>query len=95
MKPYKNLSTQNLPLLLLITRVTTALALVVLIVAIIAFIASFFMKPAFGMNSLLVSATALIPSALFVLLASGVIAAIIAFEESYRKKSEAYIASLD
>jgi hypothetical protein len=32
---------------------------------------------------------------MFVLLGSGLVAAIIAFEDSYRKKSEAYIASLE
>ena len=95
MKPYNNLSTQNLPLLLLITRITTVLALIAIVLSIVAFIASFFMKTGFVINQFFVLSTAIFPSAMYVLLGSGVVAAIIAFEESYRKKSEAYIASLN
>jgi len=95
MKPYKNLSSQNLPLLLLITRLTTVLALLAIILAIVGFFSQFFIQSGFGLSPLAAIAATILPASLTVLFCSGIVAAIIAFEESYRKKSEAYIASLN
>jgi len=92
MKPYKNLSSKNLPLLLLITRLTTVLALLAIILSIIGFFSQFFMQLGFGVSQWIAIAVAILPSSLTILFCSGIVAAIIAFEESYRKKSEAYIA---
>jgi uncharacterized membrane protein len=95
MKPYKNLSSQNLPLLLLITRLTTVLAILTIILSITGFFGQFFMHLGFGISQWTAIAVAILPSSLTVLFCSGIAAAIIAFEENYRKKTEAYIASLN
>ncbi|MBP6519990.1 MULTISPECIES: hypothetical protein [unclassified Shewanella] len=94
MKPYKNLSSKHLALLLMITRVTTVVSLLAVVLSLIGLASQFWMTRGFSLNFWsTVGIATLIPS-LQVLLGSGIIAAIIAFEESYRQKSEAFIASL-
>ncbi|WP_085297012.1 hypothetical protein [Cognaticolwellia mytili] len=95
MKPYKNLSSKNLSLLLLITRLTTVMAIAAIVLSTIGFFSQFFMQTGFGVNQWSVISIAILPSSLTVLFCSGIVASIIAFEESYRKKSEAYISSLN
>jgi hypothetical protein len=95
MKPYQHLSSKHLPLLLLITRITTVLAIAAIILSIIGFFSQFFMQTGFGVSQWSVIGIAMLPSSLTVLFCSGIVAAIISFEESYRKKSEAYISSLN
>lgn len=92
MKPYKNLSSNNLSLLLLVVRITTAMSLLTVILALIG-ISSQLWLPGFGASTWNAIGLAMLLPSLKVLLGSGVIAAIIAFKE-YRKKSAAYIASL-
>lgn len=86
MKPYKNLQSQNLPLLLLIARFTAVIGIVFFIVAILATLITI---PS-GVTSLL-SAIVFIPMAIVVLLMSGVMAAIVSFEENYRQRTAVLI----
>ncbi len=95
MKPYKNLSSKNLSLLLLITRFTTVLALFAVALSFVGIFSQFFMQTRYGVSQWSAIGIAVFPSSLTVLFCSGLVAAIIAFEESYRKKSEAYISSLN
>ncbi|WP_413494627.1 hypothetical protein [Shewanella baltica] len=78
----------------MIIRVTTVVSLLAIALSLIGLVSQFWMTRGFGLNFWsTVGIATLIPS-LQVLFGSGIIAAIIAFEESYRQKSEAFIASL-
>lgn len=84
MKPYKNVTTHHLGLLLLLARVT---AYAGFLLAIIAIMASALIFNPFSLGSVM-PMLAFIPMALAVLFFSGVMAAIVAFEENYRKRTE-------
>jgi ABC-type multidrug transport system permease subunit len=87
LKPYSNIKTQHLKLLLLLARVTVYIGLLVLIIAVVAVVAAFFGK----YLSWLPIVLTLISLALSVLFLSGVMAAIVAFEESYRLRTEVVV----
>ena len=86
MKPFKNIESHNLSLLLLTARFTAVVGEVFLVVAIIATLISL----SAGITGI-VSAIVFIPSAIGILLLSGVMAALVSFEDNYRKRTEAMI----
>lgn len=86
MKPFKNIESHNLSLLLLTARFTAVVGEVFLVVAIIATLISL----SAGIAGI-VSAIVFIPSAIGILLLSGVMAALVSFEDNYRKRTEAMI----
>ena len=89
MKPYRNITTHNLGLLLLLARVTAYVGFLLTIVALVATTAGFLTTSLASVFPML----AFIPMAVSVLFFSGVMAAIVAFEESYRKRTEHLINS--
>ena len=89
MKPYKNITTHHLGLLLILARVT---AYVGFLLTIIAIMASAFTFITLSLTSVM-PMLAFIPMALSVLFFSGVMAAIVAFEESYRKRTKHLVSS--
>jgi len=89
MKPYKNITTHHLGLLLLLARVTAYAGLLLTIIAIMASAITFITLSLTSAMPML----ALIPMALSVLFFSGVMAAIVAFEENYRKRTEHLVSS--
>lgn len=50
MKPYKNLSSKNLALLLMITRVTTVVSLLAVVLSLIGLASQFWMTRGFSLN---------------------------------------------
>ena len=84
MKPYKNITSHNLGLLLLLTRVTVYVGFLLTLVAIFASVVIFFKSGIYSVIPVL----SFIPKTVFVLFFSGFMAAIVAFEESYRKRTE-------
>lgn len=89
MKPYKNITTHHLGLLLLLARVTAYAGFLLTIIAVMASVITFITLSLTSAIPML----ALIPMALSVLFFSGVMAAIVAFEESYRKRTEHLVGS--
>ncbi|MEA3379255.1 MAG: hypothetical protein U9Q87_00055 [Pseudomonadota bacterium] len=88
MKPYKNITTHHLGLLLL-ARATAYVGFLFTIVAIMASAIGFITLSLASVMPML----AFIPMAVSVLFFSGVMAAIVAFEESYRKRTEHLVSS--
>ncbi|MBT0587809.1 hypothetical protein [Alteromonas oceanisediminis] len=84
MKPYTNVTTHNLGLLLLLARVTAYVGFLLTVIAIVASMVGFLTASLVSVIPMLT----LIPMAVSVLFFSGVMAAIVAFEESYRKRTE-------
>ena len=84
MKPYKNITTHNLGLLLLLARITAYVGFLLTAIAVVASIVGFMTTSLVGVFPML----SFIPLAVSVLFFSGVMAAIVAFEESYRKRTE-------
>ncbi|MCC5878328.1 MAG: hypothetical protein JJU03_00325 [Idiomarina sp.] len=78
MKPYKNLKSENLGLLLFTARATAIFGFLWLIVAILFSV--------FG--AFIVTSVTFIPAAIGILFMSGLMAAIVAFEENYRIRTE-------
>ncbi|TPV51738.1 hypothetical protein FJ444_21220 [Aestuariibacter sp. GS-14] len=89
MKPYKNITTHHLGLLLLLARVTAYVGFLLTVVAIMATAIGFV---SLGLTSVM-PMLAFFPMAVSVLFFSGVMAAIVAFEESYRKRTEHHVSS--
>ena len=89
MKPYKNITTHHLGLLLLLARVTAYAGFLLTIIAIMASAITFITLSLTSAIPML----ALIPMGLSVLFFSGVMATIVAFEESYRKRTEHLVSS--
>ena len=89
MKPYKNITTHHLGLLLLLARATAYVGFLFTIVAIMASAIGFITLSLASVMPML----AFIPMAVSVLFFSGVMAAIVAFEESYRKRTEHLVSS--
>ena len=86
MKPYKNLESYNLSLLLLIARFTAVIGMLFLVIAIIVTLLTLS-----GGVASIVSAIVFIPMAVGILLLSGVMAVLVSFEENYRKRTVALI----
>lgn len=84
MKPYKNLKSQNLGLLLLLARVVAVLGVISLVLSLATIV---FMAFSMGMYDAIRS-LAFIPISGIILLLSGLMAAIVAFEENYRIRTE-------
>jgi hypothetical protein len=84
MKPYKRISSQNLGLLLLLARITAVLGIILFVISIIAIL---FMFIGSGFHALTTSLV-FIPMSVSILFISGIMAAIVAFEENYRIRTE-------
>lgn len=91
MKPYKNIKSENLGLLLFIARATAYLGILSFFIGIIMFVMISIFTPAVG-----IAATfALLPLSVVTLLLSGLMAAIVSFEENYRIRTEHLISQRD
>jgi hypothetical protein len=85
MKPYRNLKSENLRLLLLLARITVYVGIFVILAAIVFFIVAYnspFLKP------MAVGGLMFIPYSTVIFLMSGIMAAIVSFEENYRLRTE-------
>lgn len=78
MKPYKNLKSENLGLLLFTARATAIFGFIWTIVAILLSI----------IGGFVITSLTFIPAAIGILFMSGLMAAIVAFEENYRIRTE-------
>ncbi len=86
MLPYKNLSSKHLDYLLLLVRVVTTMSLLTLFLSLIGIVYSVMFISGFGSNIYTIQAIAIFNMSLMFLFGAGLIAALIGFEESYRKK---------
>jgi len=84
MKPYKNLSSKNLGLLLLLARVVAVLGIITIVLTLLVLAYLTFSSGLIGLTRSL----GVIPMSVSILLISGVMAAIVAFEENYRIRTE-------
>lgn len=84
MKPYKNLYSHNLGLLLFLARILAVLGMLLTVISIGAIIFMAFLIGLYSVTTVLV----LIPISLSVLVMSGIMAALVAFEENYRLRTE-------
>lgn len=85
MRPYRNLKSQNLPLMLLLARALAYLSVILFVVNIVSFINMTFL------SSGIMGATAglnLFLEAFILLVVSSLLAAVVAFEENYRRRTE-------
>ena len=89
LKPYPQIQTQNLKLLLLLARITVYLGCFVLLIAMLSIVFAFF---ATGIAKFLPVLT-YAPLAVSILFFSGLMAAIVSFEENYRIRTELLIQS--
>ncbi|MBV1907732.1 MAG: hypothetical protein KUG78_00330 [Kangiellaceae bacterium] len=88
MKPYRNLKSQNLGFLLLLARVTVYVGILVILAAIVFFIVAYnspFLKP------MAVGGLVFIPYSTIIFFVSGLMAAIVSFEENYRLRTEFFL----
>lgn len=85
MKPYRNISSKHLPLMLLLARTLAYVGGFAFVVGIILLASSAFLRT--GVMGV-TSGAALLPFAFSVLVVSTLLAAIVAFEESYRIRTE-------
>jgi len=88
MKPYKNICSKNLGLLLLLARLTTVVGFVLLVAFIVALV-----LPFIGLNVPISSVFPLIPISVGMLIVSGVVAAVVSLEDNYRKRTEHILSS--
>ncbi|PWK46341.1 hypothetical protein [Pleionea mediterranea] len=84
MKPYKNLNSKNLGLLLLLARVVAVLGIISIVLTLLVFAYMTYSSGLFGLTRSL----SFIPMSVSILLISGLMAAIVAFEENYRIRTE-------
>lgn len=84
MKPYKNIQSQNLGLLLLLARITAYLGITLSVLSTLTVV---FMVYSAGMLAV-TTGVAIIPLSVGILFISGLMAAIVAFEENYRIRTE-------
>ena len=84
MKPYNNLSSHNLGLLLFLARFAAVLGIISFVLPLCLFIVSALMQEVFGVASTLV----FVPISISILFLSGLMAAVVAFEENYRIRTE-------
>ncbi|ADN75842.1 conserved hypothetical protein [Ferrimonas balearica DSM 9799] len=80
MKPYKNIKSENLGLLLLLARVTAVFGIVLSAMSLVAIV----FKVIFSGGWAITSSLAIIPVCVGTLFASGLMAATVAIEENYR-----------
>ena len=85
MKPYKNLNSHNLGVLLLLARITVYLGALVVFASLVFFIFAY-TSPTFGPFAYAI--LAYIPASIVIFLISGIMAAIVSFEDNYRKRTE-------
>ena len=85
MKPYKNLESQNLAFLLLIARLTVGFGFLTLLMSVVVFIKALSSS---AFNIMAMGAASYVAFSLLIFFGSGVMAAIVAFEENYRKRTE-------
>ncbi len=83
MKPYKNIQSYNLALLLLLARVTAYIGIFMSAISIISVVFMVISSGLFAMTT----AIAFIPLSVGVLFLSGLMAAIVALEENYRLRT--------
>ncbi|MBY5979528.1 hypothetical protein [Ferrimonas balearica] len=91
MKPYKNIKSENLGLLLLLARVTAVFGIVLSAISLIAIA---FMVISSGIWSI-TSGLAIIPVCVGTLFASGLMAATVAIEENYRVRTMHLLSSAE
>jgi len=87
-KPYRNLKSENLPLMLLLARVFAYLGVILFVVSIVLFMNMTLL------SSGIMGATAgltLFPFAFTLLVISSLLAAVVAFEENYRRRTEHFV----
>lgn len=85
MRPYRNLKSENLPLMLFLARAIAYLSVILFVVNIVSFINMTFL------SSGIMGATAglnLFLEAFTLLVISSLLAAVVAFEENYRRRTE-------
>ena len=88
MLPYKSLSSKNLGFLLLIVRATTVLSLFFILMSVLLMCYFALFSPVLNANFFIMPMILIISISIVVLLSAGILAALIGFEESYRKKVE-------
>lgn len=84
MKPYKSLSSQNLGLLLILARGVAVLGVLSLVLSLVITVFLTFSAGIVGVTSSLF----FIPLSVCILFFSGLMAAVVAFEENYRIRTE-------
>ncbi len=88
MKPYKNITTQNLSMVLLIARVMAWTGWFLFAVILLGFLPKLFVSiDGFSISSMGIYIAAPVP--LIILTLSGLLAALVAFEENYRIRTHA------
>lgn len=94
MKPYKKLKSENLGLLLFTARATAIVGFIFVILAILLALFGVGLASSSGFT-LLASTMSLVPMAIGILFMSGLMAAVVAFEENYRVRTERMIKGPD
>lgn len=89
MKPYKNLKSKNLGLLLLLARIVAVIGILFTAITLFVFTYLIFSTGIYGVTTIF----AFVPMSVSILFLSGLMAAIVAFEENYRVKTEYLIKS--
>lgn len=88
MKPYKNLQSKHLGFLLFIARATAVIGLLFFVFAILLFSLTIF-----GITIGTLSLVSFLPFSMGVILFSGLLAVVVAWEEGYRLRTEHMISS--
>lgn len=94
MKPYKNLKSENLGLLLFTARATAIIGFLFVILAILVSLVGIG-AVSFAGYEVIAATLSLIPMAIGILFMSGLMAAIVAFEENYRIRTEHLLKDID
>lgn len=85
MKPYRNISSKNLPLMLFVARMLAYIGSLLFIVGIVLFVSITFLRTGmFGATT----GIAVLPFAFTALVVSTLLAAVVAFEDNYRIRTE-------
>ncbi len=84
-KPYSNLSSHNLGLLLFLARITVYVGAFIILASLVFFLIVY-SSPIYG--PMAYAALIYIPFTLIIFFISGVMASIVAFEDNYRKRTE-------
>lgn len=94
MKPYKKLKSENLGLLLFTARATAIIGFIFVILAILFAFVGVGLSSAVG-YTIIAGTMSLVPMAIGVLFMSGLMAAVVAFEENYRVRTEHMVKGSD
>lgn len=89
MKPYKNLSSKNLGLLLLLARVTAFFGSILFAISLVICVFLGFTVGLLGATT----SFAIVPLSVGVLFLSGLMAAVVSFEENFRLRTEYIVGS--